>query len=53
MNSPINSETRESLPLNIFRKGVHDYIKTRPNKVVNLNEMGRYFYGDDSPITAL
>lgn len=51
MDPPVNPETRESLTLDVFRKDVHDYIKSKPNKVVNLNEMGIHFYDDESSIT--
>jgi nucleoid-associated protein len=51
INPPINPETNEFYPLDDFRKNVHDYIKSSPNKTVNMAEMGRHFYNDEFAFT--
>ena len=48
---PNNPETNEPYPLDEFRKNVHDYIKSSPNKTVNMAEMGRHFYNDEFALT--
>jgi len=48
IDAPINPSTNQPYTLDVFRKNVHDYIKSRPNKVVNMAEMGTYFYNNDS-----
>ncbi len=50
--APLNPGTNEPLDLDVFRKDVHDYIKTRPNQIVNLIEMGSHFYNDETTITS-
>jgi len=51
INAPINPDTNEPYPLDEFRKNVHDYIKSRPNKSVNMAEMGQHFYGNECVFT--
>lgn len=50
--APLDPDTNVPLDLDVFRKDVHDYIKTRPNQVVNLMEMGSHFYNDETAITS-
>lgn len=38
---------------NEFKKAVYEYAKSRANRVVNLKDMGRHFYGDDKELTFL
>jgi nucleoid-associated protein YejK len=48
ITSPVNPETNQPYPLDEFRKNVHDYVKSRPNKTVNMAELGRHFYDDET-----
>lgn len=38
---------------NDFQKDVYEYAKSRANRIVNLRDMGRHFYGDDKELTFL
>lgn len=51
INAPINPDTDEQYTVDEYRKKVHDYIKTRPNKIVNIPELSSYFYQDDTYIS--
>ncbi len=51
INAPINPDTEEQYTVDEYRKKVHDYIKTRPNKIVNIPELSSYFYQDDTYIS--
>jgi len=48
---PNNPATNEPYSLDEFRKKVYDYTNSRPNKTVNMAEMGRHFYNDESAFT--
>lgn len=51
INAPINPDTDEEYTVDEYRKKVHDYINTRPNKIVNIAEMSSFFYEDDTYIS--
>lgn len=38
---------------NDFKKAVYEYAKSRANRVINLKDMGRHFYGDDKELIFL
>jgi len=50
-NIPVNPTTGNPYSIDEFRKNVHDYVKNRPNKVVNIQEMSTYFYQDSDYLT--
>jgi Nucleoid-associated protein len=45
---PVDPESGTSYLIDEFRKQVHDYIKNRPNKIVNISDMSNYFYQDSN-----
>lgn len=50
VNAPLDPDTGISYSIDDFRKHVHDYIKNRPNRIVNISEMSTYFYQDSNYI---
>ncbi|MCD4818302.1 MAG: nucleoid-associated protein [Candidatus Cloacimonetes bacterium] len=48
---PIDAETNEPYPIEIFRDKLYSYVKSNPNKTVNLREIGSHFYNNPSYIT--
>ncbi len=47
MTLPINPETSQPYELNLYRQKLVSYIKEK-NKVVDLHDLGRHFYNNDS-----
>jgi nucleoid-associated protein len=45
---PINPETGKQYELNEFREEAYNLIKASPNKVVNLRELSKTFYGEEN-----
>lgn len=41
-------EEGEEIPRDLFKKKVYDYINSSPSKIVNINDVSQYFYGDES-----
>ena len=51
IDPPIDSETNNPFPIEVFRDKIFAYVSTNPNKVVNLRDIGSHFYDNPDKIT--
>jgi nucleoid-associated protein len=48
---PIDPETDAEYELDLFRNLVYSYASSKPNKIINLRELGEHFYQDPNKVT--
>jgi len=51
IDPPIDIDTNNPLPIEIFRDKIFSYVSSNTNKVVNLRDIGIHFYNNPNKIT--